>query len=88
MDNQRETQGKKRYKLLFRYIWAASYFMGIGIYVAATVAVCVWLGMKADEVFGIAPNGTIAGIFLGFPVAIYSIYYQVRMHFGKKEKEE
>ena len=39
----------------------------------------------ADAVFDIAPKGTIAGIFLGFPVAIYSIYHQVRMHFGKKE---
>ena len=88
MDNQRETQGKKRYKLLFRYIWAATYFTGIGISVAITVLACIWLGQKADEVFGIAPNGTIAGIFLGFPVAIYSIYYQVKLHFGKKEKEE
>ena len=59
--------------------------MGIGIYVAATVAVCIWLGMKADEMFGTDPKGKIAGIFLGFPVAIYSIYHQVRIHFGKKE---
>ena len=74
-----------RYKLLFRYVWAATYFTGIGISVAITVLACIWLGQKADEVFGIAPNGTIAGIFLGFPVAIYSIYHQVRMHFGKEE---
>ncbi len=43
------------------------------------------MGQKADAFFDIAPKGTIAGIFLGFPVAIYSIYHQVRMHFGKKE---
>ena len=78
----------KRYKLLFRYIWAASYFMGIGIYVATTVVVCIWLGKKADEFFGSAPTGTITGIFLGFPMAIYSIYSQVKMHFGKKEDGE
>lgn len=84
----------KRGKLLFRYIWAASYFVGIGISVAVTVLVCIWLGQKADETFGIAPKGTIAGIFLGFPVAIYSIYYQVRIHFneeadaGKGKKDE
>lgn len=74
----------KRYKLLFRYVWAATYFTGIGISVAITVLACIWLGQKADEVFGIVPNGTIAGIFLGFPVAIYSIYYQVRIHFREE----
>ena len=42
---------------------------------------------KADEAFGIAPKGTIAGIALGFPSAIYSIYYQVRVHFGKNAKD-
>ena len=88
MDNRRETQGKKRYELLFRYVWAATYFTGIGVSVAITVLACIWLGQKADEVFGIAPNGTIAGIFLGFPVAIYSIYYQVKLHFGKKDDGE
>ena len=77
----------KRRKLLFRYFWAATYFTGIGISVAVTVLVCIWLGQKADETFGIAPKGTIAGIFLGFPVAIYSIYHQVRVHFfGKYDK--
>ena len=75
----------KRYKLLFRYAWAATYFTGIGISVAITVLACIWLGQKADAFFDIAPKGTITGIFLGFPVAIYSIYHQVRMHFGKKE---
>ena len=74
-----------RRKLLFRYIWAATYFTGIGVSVALTVLACIWMGQKADAFFDIAPKGTIAGIFLGFPVAIYSIYHQVRMHFGKKE---
>lgn len=75
----------KRYKLLFRYVWAATYFTGIGVSVALTVLACIWMGQKADAFFDSAPKGTIAGIFLGFPVAIYSIYHQVRMHFGKKE---
>ena len=74
-----------RRKLLFRYVWAASYFAGIGASVAMTVLACIWMGQKADEYFGIGPKGTLAGIFLGFPVAIYSIYYQVRIHFGNKE---
>ena len=79
----------KKYKLLFKYVWAASYFAGIGISISVTVLVFIWLGMKADETFGIAPKGTIAGIALGFPSAFYSIYCQVRAHFGKDaEKKE
>ena len=77
-----------RRKQIFRYVWAGTYFMGIGVSVAATVLACIWLGKKADAIFGIEPAGTIAGIFLGFPVAIYSIYSQVKMHFGKKEGGE
>ena len=72
---------ESRRKQLFRRLWVATYFTGIGTSIAATVLACIWLGRKADEVWGIAPKGTIAGIALGFPVAIYSIYYQVRTHF-------
>ncbi len=77
-----------RRKKFIRYLWAASYFMGIGFYLAITVGVCVWLGIKADEAFGTAPKGTVAGIAMGFPVAIYSIYYQVRSHFSGDENEK
>lgn len=77
-----------RRKQLLRRLWMASYFTGIGTSVAVTVLACIWLGRKADEAFGIAPAGTLAGIALGFPVAIYSIYYQVRVHFGKNKKDE
>ncbi len=85
-DSKREPGGRRR--IILRYVWAASYFVGIGISVAVTVLVCIWLGQQADEFFGIAPKGTIAGIFLGFPVAIYSIYHQVRLHFGTEEDDE
>ena len=82
-----------RRRQVFRYVWAASYFMGIGISIAMTVLACIWIGMRADERFGLGTKGTLAGIFLGFPVAIYSIYYQVRVHFfhahdADKKKEE
>ena len=40
------------------------------------------------EVLAVVTAGTLAGIALGFPVAIYSIYYQVRVHFGKNMKAE
>ena len=77
-----------RRRQLLRRLWAATYFAGIGTSVAATVLACIWLGMKADEFFGIAPKGTITGIALGFPVAIYSIYYQVRAHYMKNVDDE
>ena len=76
-----------RRRQLLRRLWAASYFAGIGTSVAVTVLACIWIGRKADEAFGIAPAGTLAGIALGFPVAIYSIYYQVRVHFGKSAED-
>lgn len=89
MDNEHDKTARepKKFKLLFKYVWAASYFVGIGVSISATVLVFIWLGMKADEAFGIAPKGTIAGIALGFPSAIYSIYYQVRAHFGKSAED-
>ena len=81
-----EKEGRRRQ--LLRRLWMASYFTGIGTSVAVTVLACIWIGRKADEAFGIAPAGALAGIALGFPVAIYSIYYQVRVHFGKNKKDE
>ena len=83
MTDQHDTRRRQ----FFRYVWAASYFMGIGISVAMTVLACIWLGGKADEALGIAPKGTVAGIFVGFPVAIYSIYYQVRLHWFDKHED-
>ena len=76
-----------RRKQLLRRLWAATYFTGIGTSIAATVLACIWLGRKADDFFNIAPKGTIAGIALGFPVAIYSIYHQVRTHFWDKDEK-
>ena len=84
MTNEKEARRRQ----LLRRLWAATYFTGIGTSVAATMLACIWIGRKADEVFGIAPAGTLAGIALGFPVAIYSIYYQVRAHFVKNADDE
>ena len=77
----------KRRRDWFRYVWAASYFTGIGIYLATTVVVCIWLGMKFDDFFGTEPNGRLAGIFLAFPAAIYSIYHKVREIFSEGKKK-
>ncbi|MBQ7516347.1 MAG: AtpZ/AtpI family protein [Schwartzia sp.] len=87
MEKHDDTKQQKRrpFAVAFRYIWAASYFMGIGIYLATTVVVCLWLGMKFDECFDTAPKGRLFGIVIAFPAAIYSIYHNVRRFFVKKE---
>ena len=68
----------ENYEELRRVVWAASIFFGLGIYLATTVGVCIWLGMKFDEFFGTEPNGLLTGIVMGFPVAIYSVYKKMR----------
>lgn len=79
-----ETEKSRGRKDLFRFFWAASFFFGLGIYLASTVAATMWLGHEFDEMFGTHPKGLIVGIAVGFPTAIYSIYKKVRREFGKK----
>ena len=43
--------------------------------------------MSKPRIIVLATGGTIAGIALGFPVAIYSIYHQVRTHFLDKDEK-
>ena len=83
-----DTERFERFRTAFRYIWAASYFTGIGIYLATTVVVCIWLGMKFDDFFDTAPKGRLAGIVIAFPAAIYSIYHKVRMIFSEDKGNE
>ena len=59
-------------------IKAFSFLSGVGIYLAVVVGLCVFAGSKVDEFFGISPCGKLAGILLGFPVAIYSLYRQMK----------
>ena len=47
---------------------------GVGIYVL------VFLGKCADDFFGTGRTCTIAGIVLGFPAAIYSLYRQLKYY--------
>lgn len=63
-----------RYGGLRQMVKAASLFFGLGFFLAANVGVCIWLGWKFDGVFGTAPAGILTGIFLGFPVAILSLW--------------
>ncbi|MGP1585479.1 MAG: AtpZ/AtpI family protein [Schwartzia sp. (in: firmicutes)] len=63
-----------RYGGLRQMVKAASLFFGLGFFLAANVGVCIWLGWKFDGYFGTAPAGILTGIFLGFPVAILSLW--------------
>jgi F0F1-type ATP synthase assembly protein I len=80
MKDEKENNSKnpknpwENYEELRRVVHAASLFFGLGIYLATTVGVCIWLGMKFDAFFGTGQKGLLTGIFLGFPVAIFSLY--------------
>ena len=62
-----------------RQAWRAfSLLSGIGIYLAVVVGLCLYLGHLADEQFGLGIKGKLIGILLGFPVAFYSLYRQLK----------
>lgn len=53
---------------------AMGFVSGIGLQLAITIAVCVFIGKKADEQFSFGPWGTLAGIILGFTTGIWAAY--------------
>lgn len=57
---------------------AYAFLTGLGFYIAAVLGVCIFLGHLTDEVFALDPTGKLAGILLGFPVAIYTVYRKMR----------
>ena len=60
-------------------MWRAfSLLSGIGIYLIVVVLICLYLGGLADEYLELGGKGRLLGIILGFPVAFYSIYRQLK----------
>ena len=60
-------------------MWRAfSLLSGIGIYLIVVVLICLYLGGLADEYLNLGGKGRLIGIILGFPVAFYSIYRQLK----------
>ncbi|MBR2214555.1 MAG: AtpZ/AtpI family protein [Selenomonadaceae bacterium] len=57
---------------------AFSFLSGVGIYLAVVVGICIYVGNLADENLGISPVGKLTGIILGFPLAFYSLYRQLK----------
>jgi len=57
---------------------AFSILSGVGIYLAVVVLICLYAGILIDDYFMLNGKGKIVGIILGFPIACYSIYRQLK----------
>ncbi|WP_033171526.1 AtpZ/AtpI family protein [Selenomonas sp. ND2010] len=70
--------GEERHEGLRQAVKAFSVLGGIGIYLVVFVGICVFLGNLADENFGLGYMGKLAGILIGFPGALYTLYRQLK----------
>ena len=60
-------------------MWKAfSILSGIGIYLVVVILICLYLGGLVDEYLYLNGKGRLCGIILGFPIAFYSIYRQLK----------
>ena len=70
---------KKKEQKEFKQLWRAfSLLTGLGIYIAVIIFICLYIGGLADDFFELNGKGRLFGIILGFPVAFYSIYRQLK----------
>ncbi|MCR5176168.1 MAG: AtpZ/AtpI family protein [Anaerovibrio sp.] len=51
---------------------------GTGIFFAVVIGICIFLGSMADEWLGLEYAGKLTGILLGFPIAFYLIWKQLK----------
>ena len=54
------------------------FLSGIGIFFCVVLGICMYAGSLADEAFALGHKGVFAGILIGFPLAIFSVYRRVR----------
>ncbi|HDR04755.1 MAG TPA: AtpZ/AtpI family protein [Candidatus Marinimicrobia bacterium] len=54
------------------------FFTGAGLQFAGTVALCAWLGSKADEWLDLSPFGVLFGIFFGIFAAMINLIKAVK----------
>jgi len=59
---------------------AAAILSGVGIYIAAVVFICLYAGGLVDDYFRLGGKGRLVGIILGFPLAAYSVWRQLKHH--------
>ena len=67
-----------RHEGLWQAVKAFSVLSGVGIYLAVVLAICIYLGSLADEYFALDGKGKLLGILLGFPIAFYTLYRQLK----------
>jgi ATP synthase protein I len=53
---------------------AAGSYAGLGLQLAASIGLFLWLGWKADQWIGTTPLLTITGAFVGAGGGFYSLY--------------
>jgi F0F1-type ATP synthase assembly protein I len=59
-------------------MWAASgKYAGLGLQLAASIGLFLWLGWVADHRLGTTPLFTIIGAFVGAGGGFYSLYRQL-----------
>ena len=59
-------------------MWAASgKYAGLGLQLAASIGLFLWLGWLADHRLGTTPLFTIIGAFVGAGGGFYSLYRQL-----------
>lgn len=60
-------------------LWkAAAILSGVGIYIVAVIFICLYAGGLVDDYFSLGGKGRVCGIVLGFPIAIYSVWRQLK----------
>ena len=59
---------------------AVGLLSGVGVYFVVFLGIFIFLGKCADDFLGTGRVCTIAGIVLGFPAAIYSLYRQLKYY--------
>ena len=79
MENKNESISEYS-KALKQAIKAFSFLGGIGIYLVVFVGICGFIGNIADEKLGLGSKGKLIGIIVGFPVAIYTLYRQLKQN--------
>ena len=68
----------ERYFTLNNFWKAAAILSGVGIYIAAVIFICLYIGGLLDDYFLLGGKGRLCGIIVGFPIAIYSVYRQIK----------
>lgn len=68
----------EKHEGLWRGIKAMAVLSGVGIYLAVFVGICLFLGIKTDEMLGSHPAGKLIALVIGFPGAFYTLYRQLK----------